>query len=55
MCASATSSTKSEVARQRAGALAGKQQLSEALKVYEPFGDGKEIPEWLYQAHLLAI
>jgi tetratricopeptide (TPR) repeat protein len=46
---------KSTIAHHRALAWAGTNRLDEALKVFEPFGDGKEIPEWLYLAQVSVI
>lgn len=43
-----------EIARQRAGAFAGKKQLAEALEEMQPYANGK-IEPWLYYAHLAGI
>ena len=44
-----------EIPFRRAQALAGMDRLDEALRVVEPFGDGKAVPGWFYRSMLAQI
>jgi tetratricopeptide (TPR) repeat protein len=41
-----------EITLRKAQALAGMDRLPEALKLLEPFGDGKAVPGWFYRSML---
>jgi tetratricopeptide (TPR) repeat protein len=44
-----------EIALRKAQALAGMDRLPEALKLLEPFGDGKAVPGWFYRSILAQV
>jgi tetratricopeptide (TPR) repeat protein len=45
----------SQVAATKAKALAGMDRVDEALRLVEPFGDGKAVPDWFYRSMLAQI
>ncbi len=47
--------TPHEIALRKAQALAGMDRLDEALRVVEPFGDGKAVPGWFYRSMLAQV
>jgi tetratricopeptide (TPR) repeat protein len=44
-----------EIALRKTQALAGMDRLPEALKLLEPFGDGKAVPGWFYRSMLAQV
>ena len=44
-----------EIALRKAQALAGMDRLDEALRLVEPFGDGKAVPGWFYRSMLAQV
>jgi tetratricopeptide (TPR) repeat protein len=44
-----------EIALRKAQALAGMDRLDEALRLVEPFGDGKVVPGWFYRSMLAQV
>ena len=44
-----------EIPLRKAQALAGLDRLDEALKLVEPFGDGKAVPDWFYRSMLAQV